>query len=134
MPRRSCCCSGRWRSNRAVRPHGSTSASCSRPATTHDAALASFGRALELDPALDRAYYGQSLSLIRLGRVAEAVAPLKRNTELQPMSPYGWYQLAHAHHRWANATRPSAVSGGCPDSNRRWPGNCGANSDWPKMA
>jgi Tfp pilus assembly protein PilF len=22
------------------------------------------------------------------------VAALKRNTELQPMSPYGWYQLA----------------------------------------
>ena len=24
----------------------------------------------------------------------EAVAPLERNTKLQPMSPYGWYQLA----------------------------------------
>ena len=24
----------------------------------------------------------------------EAVAALKRNTQLQPMSPYGWYQLA----------------------------------------
>ncbi|MGL4576808.1 MAG: hypothetical protein ACRCV9_18620, partial [Burkholderiaceae bacterium] len=23
---------------------------------------------------------------------------LKRNTELQPMSPYGWYQLAMTHH------------------------------------
>ena len=22
---------------------------------------------------------------------------LKRNTELQPMSPYGWYQLARVH-------------------------------------
>ena len=27
----------------------------------------------------------------------EAVAALKRNTELQPMSPYGWYQLARVH-------------------------------------
>lgn len=26
--------------------------------------------------------------------MSEAVAALKRNTELQPMSPYGWYQLA----------------------------------------
>ena len=23
--------------------------------------------------------------------------PLRRNTELQPMSPYGWYQLARVH-------------------------------------
>ena len=34
------------------------------------------------------------LVLIRLQRLDEAVAALKRNTELQPMSPYGWYQLA----------------------------------------
>jgi hypothetical protein len=32
--------------------------------------------------------------LIRLQRYDEAVVALKRNTELQPMSPYGWYQLA----------------------------------------
>jgi Tfp pilus assembly protein PilF len=25
------------------------------------------------------------------------VAALKRNTQLQPMSPYGWYQLARVH-------------------------------------
>ena len=25
------------------------------------------------------------------------MAALKRNTELQPMSPYGWYQLARVH-------------------------------------
>jgi predicted Zn-dependent protease len=35
--------------------------------------------------------------LIRLERFDEAIAALKRNTELQPMSPYGWYQLARAH-------------------------------------
>jgi predicted Zn-dependent protease len=35
--------------------------------------------------------------LIRLQRYDEAVAALKRNTELQPMSPYGWYQLARVH-------------------------------------
>jgi predicted Zn-dependent protease len=32
--------------------------------------------------------------LIKLQRLDEAVDALKRNTELQPMSPYGWYQLA----------------------------------------
>jgi predicted Zn-dependent protease len=34
------------------------------------------------------------LTLIRLQRPEEALAALKKNTELQPMSPYGWYQLA----------------------------------------
>jgi predicted Zn-dependent protease len=37
------------------------------------------------------------LVLIRLQRYEEAVQALKRNTELQPMSPYGWYQLARVH-------------------------------------
>ena len=35
--------------------------------------------------------------LIRLQRFEEAIAALERNTELQPMSPYGWYQLARIH-------------------------------------
>ena len=50
-----------------------------------------------LDPKLDRAWYGLGLVLIRLQRLDEAIAALKRNTELQPMSPYGWYQLARVH-------------------------------------
>ena len=54
-------------------------------------------RATELSPELDRAWYGQGLVLIRLQRFDEAIAALKRNTELQPMSPYGWYQLARIH-------------------------------------
>ena len=37
------------------------------------------------------------LILIRQQRYDEAVTALKRNTELQPMSPYGWYQLARVH-------------------------------------
>ena len=51
----------------------------------------------ELSPQLDRAWYGQGLVLIRLQRFDEAIAALKRNTELQPMSPHGWYQLARIH-------------------------------------
>ena len=35
--------------------------------------------------------------LIRLERFDDAVAALKQNTKLQPMSPYGWYQLARVH-------------------------------------
>lgn len=56
-----------------------------------------FRAALALDDKLDRAWYGLGLSLIRLQRFDEAIAALKRNTELQPMSPYGWYQLARVH-------------------------------------
>ena len=59
----------------------------------HEAALEAFARALALQPDHDLALYGQALSLISLRRLDEAVAPLERNTKLQPMSPYGWYQL-----------------------------------------
>jgi tetratricopeptide (TPR) repeat protein len=63
----------------------------------HPAAEAAFRRAVALDPKLDRAWYGLGLSLIRQGRLDDAVEALKRNTELQPMSPFGWYQLARVH-------------------------------------
>jgi tetratricopeptide (TPR) repeat protein len=59
-----------------------------------EASEANFRQALAMDPKLDRAWYGLGLTLIRMKRFDEAVAALKRNTELQPMSPYGWYQLA----------------------------------------
>ncbi|MEO5881524.1 MAG: tetratricopeptide repeat protein [Caldimonas sp.] len=69
----------------------------------HPAAEAAFRRAVALDPKLDRAWYGLGLSLIRQGRLDDAVDALKRNTELQPMSPFGWYQLARVH---ANRSEP----------------------------
>jgi len=50
-----------------------------------------------LRPELDRAWYGLGLVLIRMRRFDEAVEALERNTQLQPMSPYGWYQLARVH-------------------------------------
>ena len=59
----------------------------------HEAALDAFARALAIEPDNDLALYGQALSLISLRRLDEAVAPLEKNTKLQPMSPYGWYQL-----------------------------------------
>ena len=39
----------------------------------------------------------QSLVHIRQKRFNEAVATLEKNTQLQPMSPYGWYHLARVH-------------------------------------
>lgn len=63
----------------------------------HAAAIESFERVLALDAKHDLAHYGKALSLIALGRVDDAVQPLTRATELQPMSPFGWYQLARVH-------------------------------------
>jgi tetratricopeptide (TPR) repeat protein len=68
-----------------------------------DEAEGAFRRAVEIDPKLDRAWYGLGLAQLRLGRLDEAITALKRNTELQPMSPYGWTQLARAH---AQAEQP----------------------------
>jgi tetratricopeptide (TPR) repeat protein len=65
----------------------------------HDDAIASFERALALDDKLDRAWYGKALSLIKSGRAEDAIEPLQRNVKLQPLSPYGLYQLAHVYHR-----------------------------------
>ncbi len=53
-----------------------------------------FRCALDLDETFDRAWYGLALLLIESLRLDEAVVALERNTVLQPMSPYGWYQLA----------------------------------------
>jgi len=60
-------------------------------------AEASFRRALALNEQLDKAWYGLGLALIQQGRLDEAVQALERNTQLQPMSPYAWYQLGRVH-------------------------------------
>ena len=59
----------------------------------HASAVDAFDRTLALVPGHDRALYGKGLSLIALRRLDEAVPVLEKNTKLQPMSPYGWYQL-----------------------------------------
>ena len=64
----------------------------------HDGAMAAFRKTLAINADHDRALYGLALSLISTRRPEEAIAPLKRNTKLQPMSPYGWYQLARVQH------------------------------------
>jgi predicted Zn-dependent protease len=61
----------------------------------HDGeAESAFLRALDLDDALDRAWYGLALLYIRARRFDDAARALQYNTGLQPMSPFGWYQLA----------------------------------------
>lgn len=73
----------------------------------HDEAIAAFDRALSIDEKLDLAHYGKAISLVKSGRLEEAIAPLERNIALQPMSPFGLYQLAHVHHRLG---RPAQVA------------------------
>ena len=65
----------------------------------HEDALHCFDQAIRHNEKLDRAHYGRALSLIALDRPEEAKAALKRTIDLQPMSPYGYYQLATLHHR-----------------------------------
>jgi len=64
----------------------------------HEDAVASFDRTLAIREDHDLAQYGKALSLISLNRFDEAIPVLKRATELQPMSPFGWYQLARVYH------------------------------------
>jgi tetratricopeptide (TPR) repeat protein len=76
-------------------------------AARHEEAIVAFQRAAALDAGLDRAYYGQALSLIKLGQLEPAIPLLRRNIELQPLSPFGFYQLGHVYHR---LQRPERVS------------------------
>jgi len=62
-----------------------------------EAAEASFRRALVLNDQLDRAWFGLGLVLMQRSRLDEAITALKRNTQLQPMSPYAWCELARIH-------------------------------------
>ncbi len=75
----------------------------------HDSAMAAFDRALAINPDHDRALYGKALSLISTRRLEEAVPPLKKNTKLQPMSPYGWYQLARVQHELGRSEETQKV-------------------------
>ena len=56
-----------------------------------------FRAALQIDEKLDRAWYGLGLALVRQQRFEESLVAFKRNTELQSMSPYAWYQMARVH-------------------------------------
>jgi tetratricopeptide (TPR) repeat protein len=75
----------------------------------HAAAIDAFNAALAIQPDHDRALYGIALSLIALRRLDEAVAPLERNTKLQPMSPYGWYQLGRVQFDRGKVDKTAAI-------------------------
>lgn len=60
-------------------------------------AQSAFETAIQINPLLDRAWYGLGVVRLELGDLSGAEQALRRNTELQPMSPLAWYQLAHLH-------------------------------------
>jgi TolB-like protein/class 3 adenylate cyclase/Tfp pilus assembly protein PilF len=65
-----------------------------------DAALATYDRAIALDPNLTSAHVGRARHLIVAGRAADAVASMERAIRLSPRDPdlYLWYYVVcHAH-------------------------------------
>ena len=65
-----------------------------------DAALATYGRAIALDPNHAAAYVSRGRALIAIGRAAEAMTPVEKAIRLSPRDPdlFIWYYvLCHAH-------------------------------------
>ena len=71
----------------------------------HASAIDAFEHAVTINEKHDRAWYGKALSLIALGQHADAIAPLKRNVVLQPMSPFGHMELARTYFRLGDVQR-----------------------------
>jgi len=84
----------------ALRPHDAAlcfnAAFVLQKAGDHARALPLLRHATELDPKLDRAWYGLGLSLAHEGLLEEAIAPFREAARLQPFNPYAGYQLASA--------------------------------------
>jgi tetratricopeptide (TPR) repeat protein len=68
-----------------------------------DKSIELFLATIAIDPSFDRAWYGLALNYISLRRFDDAIDALKRNIKLQPMSPYGYYQLAVTYMHQGNA-------------------------------
>ena len=74
-------------------------------ARDHAAAIDAFEHSVVLNEAHDRAWYGKALSLIALGQQTDAIAPLKKNVTLQPMSPFGHMELARVYFKLGDLER-----------------------------
>ena len=67
-----------------------------------DEAIEHFSRAMQFDAGLAEAYLGLGMALNEAGKYSEAIAPLKKYTEMDPSDPAGYYQLATAYARTGN--------------------------------
>ncbi len=77
----------------------------------HEAAMTSFDAVLALKPEHDLALYGKALSLISTQRQPEAIPLLKQVIKLQPMSPFGFYQLARIYHEQGKTEKVARIIG-----------------------
>ena len=84
----------------ALRPHDVAlcfnAAFVLQKAGGHDRAIVLLRHVIELDPKMDRAWYGLGLSLAHVGRYEEAIVQFREAARLQPFNPYAGYQLAAA--------------------------------------
>jgi len=67
-----------------------------------DEAIEHFSKATQFDAGLAEAYLGLGVALNAAGRFTEAMAPLKKYTEMEPSNPAGYYQLALSYARTGN--------------------------------
>lgn len=67
-----------------------------------DEAIQHFSRATQYDAGLSEAYLGLGMALNAAGKYTEAIAPLKKYTEMEPFDPAGYYQLATSYARTGN--------------------------------
>jgi tetratricopeptide (TPR) repeat protein len=67
-----------------------------------DQAIEHFSRAMQFDAGLAEAYLGLGMALNAAEKYSEAIAPLKKYTEMNPSDPAGYYQLATAYARTGN--------------------------------
>jgi tetratricopeptide (TPR) repeat protein len=67
-----------------------------------DEAIEHFSRATQFDAGLADAYLGLGMALNAAGRYGDAIAPLKKYTQMDPSDPAGYYQLATAYARTGN--------------------------------
>ena len=67
-----------------------------------DEAIEHFSRATQFDAGLAEAYLGLGMALNAAGKYSEAIAPLKKYTDMEPSDPAGYYQLATAYARTGN--------------------------------
>jgi predicted Zn-dependent protease len=67
-----------------------------------DEAVEHFSRATQFDAGLAEAYLGLGVALNAAGKFQEAIAPLKKYTQMEPSNPAGYYQLALSYARTGN--------------------------------
>ena len=71
----------------------------------HAGAIDAFVRSIGINERHDLSWYGQGMSLLAQGRYQDAIAPLRKNAELQPMSPHGHMELARAYFKLGDRER-----------------------------